>query len=89
MVVPILLCPSIPWISEIVQSYPNAKLLDWKGTMDLHPECFYSDMTHLRPEGAEQYAGFILTNLAGSLPPPALPPPNTVVQLLLPTNKAP
>jgi hypothetical protein len=69
-------------LQTLVHGYPNARLLDWKGMMDLHPECFYADLTHLRPEGAEQYAHFILANFAGSVPNPGMHVPSAFVPSL-------
>lgn len=62
-------------LASFVSGYPNARLLDWKGAMEAHPEAFYADHTHLRPEGAIQYASFILTHLAEwkGLPPDIAP----------------
>ncbi len=68
-------------LRTFAQGYPNARVLDWKGTMDLHPECFYSDVTHLRAEGADQYAHFILASLAGSVAAPALSGANEPLSL--------
>lgn len=76
-------------LRAFVQGYPNARLLDWKGTMDLHPECFYSDITHLRTEGADQYANFILTTFAGSTSAPVLPGASGSPSLLPLARKGP
>lgn len=76
-------------LRALVPGYPNARLLDWKGAMDLHPECFYSDVTHLRTGGSEQYANLILANVAGSVPDTGLPHLNRVVAPLPLTAKAP
>jgi peptidoglycan/LPS O-acetylase OafA/YrhL len=42
-----------------VPAHPNAVLLDWYAASDGHPEYFYDDGTHLRPDGATQYAALI------------------------------
>jgi hypothetical protein len=42
-----------------VPAHPNAVLVDWFGASEAHPEYFYDDYTHLRPDGAAQYAGLI------------------------------
>lgn len=47
------------------------KLVDWHAHSEGHPEWFYSDGTHLRSAGAEQYAKL----LTGSIPPPPTPKP--------------
>ena len=39
-----------------VKKYKNAVLLDWHGYGGAHPEFFYDDGIHLRPEGAAAYA---------------------------------
>ena len=76
-------------LRALVPGYPNARLLDWKGAMDLHPECFYSDVTHLRTGGSEQYANLILANVAESVPNPGLPSLNRFVAPIPLTIKAP
>ena len=47
------------------QRYPNVVLVDWKGHSDAHPEWFYDDGIHLRPDGARAYAEFIAATLGG------------------------
>ncbi len=42
-----------------VKKYRNAVLLDWHGYGGQHPEFFYDDGIHLRPEGAAAYAQFV------------------------------
>lgn len=46
-------------LAEGVGRYPNALLVDWNGTSALHPEWFWKDGIHLRPEGARVYANLI------------------------------
>ena len=46
-------------IADGVSRYPNAVLVDWHDTGDAHPEFFYDDEIHLRPEGADYYAQLI------------------------------
>jgi lysophospholipase L1-like esterase len=46
-------------LSEGVKRYPNALLVDWNGTSVSHPEWFWKDGIHLRPEGAKVYASLI------------------------------
>jgi hypothetical protein len=46
-------------IADGVSRYPNAVLVDWHDTGDAHPEFFYDDEIHLRPEGAASYAQLI------------------------------
>ena len=45
--------------------YENTVLLDWHDYADAHPEFFYDDGIHLRPEGAQAYAEFIAAGLHG------------------------
>lgn len=46
-------------LSEGVQRYPNAVLVDWHAFAMEHPEYFYDDSIHLNPEGATYYAALI------------------------------
>jgi hypothetical protein len=46
-------------IANGVSRYPNAVLVDWHDTGDAHPEFFYDDEIHLRPDGADSYAQLI------------------------------
>jgi peptidoglycan/LPS O-acetylase OafA/YrhL len=39
--------------------WPNARVADWKGLSQDHPEYFGDDLTHLLPQGAEVYAQFL------------------------------
>jgi peptidoglycan/LPS O-acetylase OafA/YrhL len=39
--------------------WPNARVVDWKGVSQDHPEYFYDDLTHLRDNGAQVYAQFL------------------------------
>ena len=51
-------------LASLAAEFPNARVLDWKSAADAHPEYFYPDQTHLRPEGARRYAELILNELA-------------------------
>jgi hypothetical protein len=42
-----------------VTRYPNARLVDWHDAGVDHPEYFWADGIHLRPEGAAAYAVLI------------------------------
>jgi peptidoglycan/LPS O-acetylase OafA/YrhL len=62
-----------PWEAQVndelaagVKQYPNAVLLDWHGYGGAHPEFFYNDGIHLRPEGAQAYAQYVSKALVGS-----------------------
>jgi hypothetical protein len=46
-------------IESGIQKYPNARLVDWYAATDGHPELFWKDGYHPRPEGAELYADLI------------------------------
>jgi hypothetical protein len=48
-----------------VQRYPGAVLVDWHGASAGRPQLFWSDGMHLRPEGAQLYAGLIAAAVAG------------------------
>ena len=50
-------------ISEGVQRYPNAVLVDWHSASADRPELFYKDGYHLRPAGQRIYAGLISAHL--------------------------
>jgi peptidoglycan/LPS O-acetylase OafA/YrhL/lysophospholipase L1-like esterase len=49
-----------------VKRYKNAVLLDWHEYGGAHPEFFYDDGIHLRPEGAQAYANFVAQALSGA-----------------------
>jgi hypothetical protein len=51
--------PNNTVLTEGVQRYPNAVLVDWHAASADHPELFWSDGIHLRPEGARAYAALI------------------------------
>jgi hypothetical protein len=42
-----------------VARWPGTALLDWDAAGTAHPEWFWSDRIHLRPQGAEAYADLI------------------------------
>jgi lysophospholipase L1-like esterase len=55
-----------PWEDQVnqvladgVKKYKNARLVDWHTIGDEHPEFFWDDGIHLRPEGAQYYAQLI------------------------------
>jgi lysophospholipase L1-like esterase len=50
-------------LADGVKRYKNAVLVDWHGVAGEHPEWFYDDGLHLRPEGAQAYAELIKSNL--------------------------
>jgi peptidoglycan/LPS O-acetylase OafA/YrhL len=46
-------------LASNVPKYPNAVLIDWHTFGNAHPEFFYEDGIHLRPDGARAYADLI------------------------------
>ncbi len=64
-----------PWEQQVndtlaagVKKYKNAFLLDWHGYASQHPEFFYDDGVHLRPDGAAAYAQFVAKALGTGSP---------------------
>lgn len=51
--------PNNKALTEGVGRYPNAVLIDWNSVSATHPEWFWNDGIHLRPEGAQAYTGLI------------------------------
>lgn len=45
--------------------YENAMLLDWHGLSKDHPEFFWNDGIHLRPDGAAHYTQLLMSHLPG------------------------
>jgi hypothetical protein len=50
-------------ISEGVERYPNAVMVDWYAASASHPEYFYSDGYHLRPRAQKIYADLLSSHL--------------------------
>jgi peptidoglycan/LPS O-acetylase OafA/YrhL len=50
-------------ISEGVERYPNAVMVDWHAASANHPEYFYSDGYHLRPRAQKIYADLLASHL--------------------------
>jgi hypothetical protein len=50
-------------LAEGVARYPNAVLVDWHAASIDHPDFFWGDGIHLRPEGAQAYAQLIAASL--------------------------
>jgi hypothetical protein len=46
-------------ITQGVATMPNAVLVDWHAAAEPHPELFYSDGMHLKPEGVNRYADLV------------------------------
>jgi lysophospholipase L1-like esterase len=51
-------------ISEGVERYPNAVMVDWYAASANRPEYFYSDGYHLRPKAQKVYADLLASHLA-------------------------
>jgi len=54
-------------LAEGVKRYPNAVLVDWRSASLNHPEYFWDDGIHLRPEGARVYADLIAAAIKSSV----------------------
>jgi len=50
-------------IATEVKKFKNAVLIDWNAIGNAHPEYFYDDAIHLRPEGRQAYADLVKNNL--------------------------
>jgi peptidoglycan/LPS O-acetylase OafA/YrhL len=48
-----------------VEDWPNAEVIDWKGLSQDHPDWFYDDQTHLKPDGAANYAQLLAGQVSG------------------------
>jgi peptidoglycan/LPS O-acetylase OafA/YrhL len=64
-----------PWEQQVndtlaagVKRYKNAVLLDWHGYASEHPEFFYDDGIHLKPEGATAYSNYVAQALGRGSP---------------------
>jgi hypothetical protein len=61
--------PNNAVLAEGIKRYPNAVLVDWYAATADHPEYFWDDGMHLRPEGARLFAQLIAAQV-GALNPP-------------------
>jgi peptidoglycan/LPS O-acetylase OafA/YrhL len=55
--------PNDAVLANGVQRYPNAVLVDWRAASSDHPELFWEDGIHLRPEGASAYAALLAAHI--------------------------
>jgi hypothetical protein len=55
-------------LASEVPKYKNAVLLDWHGFASAHPEFFYDDGVHLRPDAWQPYADFVAGALGKGTP---------------------
>ncbi len=54
---------------EGARLYPNVQIVDWNSASAAHPEWFWKDGIHLRPEGAQFYTNLITATLEQPLAP--------------------
>ncbi len=58
--------PNNDLLADRVKKHKNAVLLDWHSYGGAHPEFFYDDGIHLRPDGAQAYATFVAQSLGAT-----------------------
>ena len=56
-------------LADGAKRYKNAVLVDWHSFGSAHPEFFYDDQIHLRPDGAAAYANFVAQQVAAAAAP--------------------
>ena len=59
--------PNNAVIVEGIARYPNTRLIDWHAASVDHPEFFWDDGIHLRPEGAAVYAALVRSQIGGAV----------------------
>lgn len=67
-------------LANAPKKYANAALVDWRAASVSHPEYFWDDGMHLRPEGASAYARLIaaaIPSVGGGVSPSVAPAPGT------------
>lgn len=67
--------PNDDMLAQAAPAYPAVHIVDWRAASAGHPELFWDDDTHLRPDGARFYASLVAAQV--SPPPPPPPPPPT------------
>lgn len=50
-------------LAQAAADYPNVTLADWFSASKGHPEYFYEDGVHLRPEGAAAYTSLLMNTI--------------------------
>lgn len=50
-------------LAQAAADYPNVSLADWHSASKGHPEYFYEDGVHLRPEGAKAYTALLIQTI--------------------------
>ena len=63
--------PNDSMLASAAAAYPSVVLLDWRAAGYAHPDIFWDDATHLRPDGAKFYASLVAARV--DVPPPAAP----------------
>jgi peptidoglycan/LPS O-acetylase OafA/YrhL len=51
--------PNDDMLADAARAYPSVHYLDWRAASANHPELFWDDDTHLRPDGARVYASLV------------------------------
>jgi hypothetical protein len=51
--------PNDAMLAQAAAAYPAVRLVDWRAASSPHPELFWDDDTHLRPQGAALYASLV------------------------------
>jgi len=51
--------PNDAMLQQLAHDFPNVRLVDWRSASQPHPEFFWDDATHLRPDGASFYAALV------------------------------
>ncbi len=57
--------PNNSVLNERVPRFPNAALVDWHAAGAAHPEIFWDDGIHPRPDGARLYTDLIVAKMTG------------------------
>jgi peptidoglycan/LPS O-acetylase OafA/YrhL len=55
--------PNDTLLAQAAAAYPSVVLIDWRDISAAHPDIFWDDATHLRPDGAKFYAQLIASHL--------------------------
>ena len=87
-------------VAANIGRYPNAVLADWYGYSSPHPEWFYNDGMHLKPEGQAAYTHLVASTLLANRPegivvpttttlPPTTLPPTTLPPVTDPPTTVP
>jgi peptidoglycan/LPS O-acetylase OafA/YrhL len=74
--------PNDAMLQQLAHDFSTVRLVDWRSASQPHPEFFWDDATHLRPDGASFYAKLVAAQVpavdpiaaaaaAAAAPPPA------------------